>query len=256
MIDTHAHLSDPKLKNDLPDILQRAGKAEVTTIISPSVNLADTIQVDRLTQENTNIYGLGGIYPGEAEGKINWKSQWEEIARMIKANNKLVGVGEIGLDRESYEKNPKLEEELFVTQLEWAMENQRPVVIHVRETQEPMRQVLERYATLPAGQFHCFGGDVEWLEYVLARGFLVGFDGNVTYPSAEGLRQLVKLVPKNRLLLETDSPYLPPEGKRGQRNEPANVRITAAYIANLRGEPLSELINYTTQNAKKLFGLQ
>jgi TatD DNase family protein len=102
---------------------------------------------------------------------------------------------------------------------------------------------------------HCFSGSVEWLEYVLERGFYIGFDGNVTYKSAENLRELAKRVPIERLLLETDSPYLPPEGKRGTRNESANVRITAEFLAKLRGETMEELVVATTQNAKELFGI-
>ena len=104
--------------------------------------------------------------------------------------------------------------------------------------------------------FHCFSGSVAWLEYVLSRGGYVGFDGNVTYKSSGALRELVKRVPLERLLLETDAPYLPPEGKRGERNESANARITAEFLAKLRGEEIETLLEATTENARECYGIK
>lgn len=255
MIDTHAHLSDPKFAKELNGVLQRARDNGVTTIICPSTSLRDMYQVAELVNTYAEVYGLAGLYPGEVENDVSLVSGMERINELVSKNPKILGIGEIGLDGESYRKNPEFEKKVFESQIKLALKLKLPIVIHTRETEEVMWRVMDKYPKLPSGQMHCFGGSQEFLTYVLKRGFYVGFDGNVTYKSANNLRELAKLVPKDRLLIETDSPYLPPMGKRGERNEPANVRITAEFLAKLRGESLEDLDRYTSNNARILFGL-
>lgn len=252
MIDTHTHLSDLKFSEDLPLVLARAKNNGIKTFINPATNVDDAQRILEITQEHKDVYGLVGIYPGEAETD-NWEGQLSQLRTMLLHNSKIVGIGEIGLDEKPYLANPEFEKRIFEAQLEMALELDYPVVIHTRNTEEVMWEVLKKYEVLPPGHFHCFSGSTEWLEYVLSRGFYVGFDGNVTYPSAQNLRELAKRVPIERLLLETDSPYLPPQGKRGERNEPANVKITAEFLAQLRGETVEQLIKKTTENARLLF---
>lgn len=254
MIDTHAHLSDPKFGADLEDVLDRAYNAKVEAVISPATNLEDAIRVDELTKKYNQVYGLVGLYPGEAREE-DWERELAKLWELLANNPKLVGVGEIGLDVTSLTKNPELEYKVFEAQLEYALAHDYPVVIHTRNTEQQMRAVFEKYPKLPRGHLHCFSGSGEWLDYVLARGFYIGFDGNVTYKSAEDLRELARAVPLERLVLETDAPYLPPTGKRGERNESANVRITAEFLARLRGESEAELMKATTANARKLYGI-
>ncbi len=255
LIDTHTHLSDAKFEGEVEAVIERAKTAGVEMMINPSTNLRDAIKMEQIINQFGPVYGMVGIYPGEAAQSDNWKDDLAKMKSMLVANPKIVAVGEIGLDSIPYAQNPNLEEEVFEAQLKLAAELDYPVVIHTRQTAEPMRKILEKYEKLPRGHFHCFSGNVEWLDYVLSRGFHVGFDGNVTYKSANDLRELVKLVPADRLLLETDSPYLPPEPLRGARNEPGNVRITAMAIALERGVTLESLAEVTTTNAKKLFNL-
>lgn len=254
MIDTHAHLTDARYEGDVSEVIKRSIESGVKAIVNPSTTLADAMRVDRLCREYPQVYGLIGLYPGEAKEE-SWQRELEVMWKLLNNNKKLVGIGEIGLDVAPLKINPKLEYEVFETQLKYALNNDYPVVIHTRNTEREMWDVFKRYDQLPRGHMHCFSGSVEWLEYVLERGFYIGFDGNVTYKSAENLRELAKRVPIERLLLETDSPYLPPEGKRGTRNESANVRITAEFLAKLRGETMEELVVATTQNAKELFGI-
>ncbi len=254
MIDTHTHLSDPKFSGDLEEVRARARSAGVVAMISPATNLVDAKKVAVLTQKYDEVYGLVGIYPGEAKEE-SWESELAEMWRLLATNKKIVGIGEIGLDEGPLARNPQLEHAVFEAQLDYAQKHDYPVVIHTRNTEEAMGKVFRSREKLPRGHMHCFSGSQDWLEYVLARGFCVGFDGNVTYKSAGELRELARRVPLTRLLLETDSPYLPPEGKRGTRNESANVRITAEFLAQLRGESLEELVTVTTQNAKNLFGI-
>jgi len=254
MIDTHAHLTDARYGNDAALVIERSRELGVEAIINPSTSLADAMLVDKLSREHKQVYGLVGLYPGEAKPE-SWQNELTEMWKILGSNNKLLGIGEIGLDEAPLRVNPKLEYEVFETQLKYAIDYNYPVVIHTRNTEQEMWDVFKRYDKLPRGHMHCFSGSIEWLQYVLNRGFYVGFDGNVTYKNAENLRELARRVPSSRLLLETDSPYLPPTGHRGERNEPANVRITAEFLANLRGETSQALIEMTTRNARELYNL-
>ncbi|TXH01960.1 MAG: TatD family deoxyribonuclease [Candidatus Moraniibacteriota bacterium] len=254
MIDTHAHLTDERYGGDVTEVLERSKESGVEAIINPSTTLADARLVDRLTRTYPQVYGLVGLYPGEAK-KESWQSELKEMRELLSNNKKIVGIGEIGLDETPLKINPDLEYEVFETQLKYALDNDYPVVIHTRNTEREMWEVFKRYSRLPRGHMHCFSGSIEWLEYVLERGFYVGFDGNVTYKNAENLRELARRVPGSRLLLETDSPYLPPAGRRGERNEPGNVRITAEFLANLRGESCQALVEMTSHNARELYKL-
>lgn len=255
LIDTHAHLSDSKFAGEVDGVIARAAEMGVEIIINPSTCLEDALKMEQIINTNEQVYGMVGIYPGEASKSADWKADLAQLKEMLVANPKIVAIGEIGLDAAAYTENPTFEEEVFEAQVKLALELDYPIVIHTRQTAEPMRKVLEKFEKLPRGHFHCFSGSPEWLDYVLSRGFYVGFDGNVTYKSAGDLRELALLVPLERLLLETDSPYLPPEGMRGQRNEPGNVRITAMAIAKLRGVSLESLAQTTGENARRLFDL-
>lgn len=254
MIDTHTHLTDARFENDLPEVIQRAREAGVEKMVCPTTNIADLRRALEIAKNYHGVYVLAGIYPGEA-GETSWREEVRAIQELVEESGRVVGIGEIGLDRESYQERSEIEEAVFRAQIELALKLQMPVVVHTRETEVPMRKILETYSVLPRGHFHCFSGSHDWLSYVLSRGFYVGFDGNVTYKNAENLRELARMVPRERLLLETDSPYLPPEGKRGERNESANVRMTAQFLATLRGESLELLIESTTKNARELFGI-
>ena len=254
MIDTHAHLTDERYSGDVAEVIERSRESGVEAIINPSTTLADAHLVDKLTQSYPQVHGLVGLYPGEANLE-SWQRDLDEMWELLSNNNKIVGIGEIGLDETPLKINPELEYEVFQTQLKYAIEHDYPVVIHTRNTEREMWDVFKSYSKLPRGHMHCFSGSIAWLEYVLECGFYVGFDGNVTYKNAENLRELARRVPGSRLLLETDSPYLPPAGRRGERNEPGNVRITAEFLANLRGESSQALVEMTSRNARELYKL-
>ncbi len=250
MIDTHAHLTDERLMGQIDDVLRRAKEAGVERVVVPGTSLEDSIAVVELVNKYENVYGLVGIHP-ENLGKFNGNN----IGLLIENNMKVVGIGEIGLDFH-YDPDRKTIEkqiEIFRSQMDMAIKLKKPVVIHSRDADPEMRFVVENMAELPSGQFHCFAGSDDFLKLILDRGFYVSFCGNITYPSAGALRDQIRKVPLDKLLLETDSPYLTPEPMRGSLNEPANVKILAEFIAEQLGINLETLISQTTANAKCLF---
>ena len=261
LIDTHCHLTDERLAGQIGEILSRAKEAGVTKIIAPSTGLDDARKVVEIADKYDEVFGLVGVHPENISGKgfldyaRNDKDLVNELSRLVKSSKKIVGIGEIGLDfHYDVEKKSKDQQiAVFQEQLELAVELGLPVAIHMRDAETETGRVLEQMKKLPAGQFHCWAGSEKFMKMVLELGFYVSFCGNITYKSADNLRQLIKLVPLERLLLETDSPYLAPESKRGSFNEPANVTILAEYIANLLSSSIETLINQTTANAKCLY---
>lgn len=266
LTDTHCHLTSGKFGNDREEVMGAAREAGVTRIICPAENLEDAKRIVELAKKEEGIWGLAGYYPGQA--KLDQSGKWkiesrkliEGLKEFIKENKKLiVGIGEIGLDQYWLGRQAEVEREMFREQLELGVEMGLPVVVHNRGAEEEIRQVMESFGRAQdkglRGQFHCWSGSDEFLDWVLERDFYVGFCGNVTYPKNEKLREQARRVPRERLLLETDSPYLPPQGKRGERNTPTNVRITAEFLANLRGVSLQELAELTSSNARELFGI-
>lgn len=252
MIDTHAHLTDPKFI-DVTDVIKRASEVGVDKIIVPATDAKDMFLVKELTVKYENVYGLVGIYPGNVEEVGDLEATLKQIEELVSKNEKIVGIGEIGLDCYWNDRDIEKQKVLFKAQLELAIKLRVPVAIHSRKAEREIKEVFEEMKALPKGQFHCFGESRDFLSYILDKDYYVSFCGNITYKSADNLRRLVKLVPLERLLLETDSPYLAPEGQRGRPNEPANVRIIGEYIASLRDVSLETLINQTTANAKCLF---
>lgn len=254
MIDTHCHLTDRKLSGKVEEVLNEAKDSGVDMIIVPGGDVKDSREVIKLTKEYEQVYGLVGIYPGNVEEVEDIEKEMATLEEMAK-EEKVVGIGEIGLDCYWNERELPKQIEVFRAQLELAIKLDLPVVIHTRKSGEQVKKVFEEMERLPRGQFHCFGEGVELMEYFLSKGFYISFCGNVTYKTADDLREMAKRVPIEKILLETDSPYLPPEPVRGNVNRPANVRITAEFLAKLKEVSLDELAEKTTENAKRLFGI-
>ncbi len=265
LIDTHAHLTDERLAGQSAGVLARAKTAGVEKIIVPTTGILDGKRGIALAEKHEEVWAVVGIHPeiledaNRPENRDEWLAaggEWlNRLEILTRTSKKIVGIGEIGLDFH-YDKDKislEIQREIFKGQLELGVKLNLPVVIHMRDAEEEMREILSEAEKLPRGQFHCFAGSDEFLDFVLDRGFYVSFCGNITFKSAGMLREQIKRVPLDRLLLETDSPYLTPEGKRGTTNEPANVKIIAEYIVDLLGVSLETLINQTTANARCLF---
>ena len=202
-----------------------------------------------LSQKYDSIYATVGIHPHEAD---SFAPETEKAIRDLAGNNKVVAIGEIGLD---YFKNFSKKENqlaLFLNMLKLAKDFNLPLVIHTRDAQEDTLRILKEAMPVRA-VVHCFSGDNYFLNECLDLGFLISFTCNVTYKKAEKLREMVKSTPIERLLLETDAPYLSPEGFRGRRNEPAQVSLLAGVVAQLKGLKLEEVARATTENARGFF---
>lgn len=256
LIDSHCHIIDERFEN-VGLVIDESRVAGVESMIMPTGNLKEAIRAIEVAKKY-NLFAMVGIHPESVEEVGNLEEMIKEERSLCEYNRDVVvGIGEIGLDFyfDKEKVTRQRQEEIFQKQLDLALELRLPVVIHMREAEEEMLAILEKMETLPPGQFHCFAGSEHFLTYVIKRGFYVSFAGNITYKSASNLRELVKKVPLTRLLLETDSPYLAPEPVRGSVNNPANVKIIAAFIANHLGLEPEKLAEITTNNTKCLYSL-
>lgn len=235
LIDSHAHLNFPELLSDIDGVLARAKEAGVEKIINIGTNLDDSKIAIDLAQKYDNLYATVGIHPE------NPSVDWAEFEKLAKSP-KVVAIGECGLDNKTGLPGQK---EIFLKQIEIARKLDLPLIIHMRDSQEEMAKID---LTSNRGVFHCFSGGIE-----VPSSFYISFAGNVTFKSAQNLRDLARLIALEKLLIETDCPFLAPEPLRGSRNEPANVKITATVLAKLHNVSLEEFLKETSTNAKKLF---
>lgn len=255
-VDTHAHLTDEKF-NEASLVIKKASNELVNKIIVPTTSIKDLDKAMELSDRFEEVYVLAGVHPEEIDSVEDIKKMTEELRERIKKSKKIVGIGEIGLDFyfDKEKDTKKRQIEIFRAQMELASELDLPVAIHMRDSQTETLEVLEQLEKIPKGQFHCFAGDQEFLKMVLHWDFFVSFAGNVTYKSAKNLRDRLKEVRLNRLLLETDSPYLSPEPIRGTINEPANVKIIAKFIAQELNLTIAQISEITQKNTLCLYSL-
>ncbi|RMH31004.1 MAG: TatD family deoxyribonuclease [Nitrospirae bacterium] len=255
LVDSHVHLDDPRYHSDLPAVLARAQEAGVHTCITIGCDLATSRAAVELANRYSCIYATVGVHPHEAS---RIESSWYEELTQLARHPKVVAYGEIGLDYH-YDHSPRdVQRQCFREQIRLARRLRLPLVVHTREAQNDTVAILrEENAHEIGGVFHCFSGDQHLAEQALDLGFDLSFSGIVTFPNATALRDIVRMVPDDRLLVETDAPYLTPVPHRGKRNEPAYVRYVAEKIAELRhgDDPgaLARIAHITTENCRRLF---
>jgi len=264
MIDVHCHLNFHSFEKDYDEVIKSAFEAGVTKIINVGTKIDSSQKAVELAQKYENLYSIIGVHPHHAD---KLEDGWIQALQSLAKNPKVVGIGEIGLDYFSYKSNdivdPKLQKEVFIKQIELAHKLKLPLQIHNRHAGKDIIDILINHKSLilnPPGMFHCFAGSIDILKQALNLGFYIGFDGNITYSGiAPGedtdLKTLVKYTPMDRILVETDSPFLTPEPHRGSRNVPVYVIITARFIAKIKGLTFADLEAKTTANAIKLFTL-
>jgi TatD DNase family protein len=255
LIDTHAHLDDDRFQADLPLVLERARAAGVGPVLAIATTAPSSVTCVALAARHPDVFASVGIQPNHvAEAAAD---AWDEVVRLASAS-KVVALGETGLDRHWDYTPLAAQEDYFARHLDLARERQLPVVIHCREaeadTVRMLRADFDRRGPIRA-VMHSFTGDLPTAEACLAMGLYLSFAGMVTYKNAQALRDVAAKVPLERLLVETDSPYLAPVPVRGQRNEPAHVVHTAACLATGHGVSLDVIADHTTHNARALFDL-
>jgi TatD DNase family protein len=257
LIDTHTHLDDARYDDDRETMIARAREAGVDTFITIGCDLATSKAAVELADRYPFVYASIGVHPHEVR---HIGDDWYDDLRRLAQHPKVVAYGEIGLDYHYNHSPPKLQRERFREQILLARELNLPVIIHTREAQEDTVAILEEeQAGTTGGVFHCFTGDAWLAKDGLDLGFYLSFSGVVTFQNATMLREIVKTVPLDRMLIETDCPYLTPAPHRGKRNEPAYVKLVADTIAAVKSgaSPVSaeEIGRLTAANARRLFKL-
>lgn len=253
LFDTHAHLHDPAFAPDRAAVLERAHAAGVRRLLTVGTDAASSVEALALSRAWPGVHAAVGIHPHDAAGAD--QGALAEIAALARAPE-VRAVGEIGLDYYRFLAPRAAQVAALRAQLALAREVAKPVVLHCREAHADLLLILERDGVSAAGGIlHCFSGDAEVARRGLALGLAISIAGPVTYPNARGLQAVVPGVPLDRLVLETDCPYLPPQPWRGQRNEPAYLAVTAARVAALVGRPLADVARQTTRAACAVLGL-
>ena len=252
LTDTHAHLFYPDYADDIDEVISRAIEAGVEKIIVPATDLASSAKVIELTKKYDVIYGTVGVHPLDSK---EWTKEWIPLLEeTVKNNQKIVAIGEIGLDY-YYDYSPKSKQmEAFRDQLDLAIKLDLPVVIHNRDSDYDMMEIIREYT--PKGlraQFHCFNAPLEHALEFVRMGHMISFTGNITFKKAEDIRKIAARVHPEHLLLETDSPFMTPVPHRGKRNEPANVLFVAEELAKHHHLTVDDIARITAFNAWRFF---
>ena len=254
LIDSHAHLDDEKFADDRAAVVERALAAGVVKIITMGDSLESSARSVALAERFEPIYAAVGVHPEEAQPMT--AATDEQLAAWA-AQEKVVAIGEIGLDYywEKDEEKRALQRAIFVRQLDLARQLKLPVCIHDREAHGDMMKILKTEGRGLRGVLHCYSGSWEMAAELLKGDWYFGIDGPLTYKNAAKLPEIVQRLPAERILVETDSPYLSPMPFRGRRNEPAHVLYVAKKAAELRGESLEDFARATRENTRALYGI-
>ncbi len=259
MIDTHCHIDFDGYDDDRDAVIQRAADVGVTTIVNPAVDVASSAAIGALAQRYDGLYASVGVHPNSS---AELSDGWLETLRALGRGPKVVAVGEIGLDYYR-DRSPKAAQQAaFEAQLALAAELALPVIIHNRDAHDDIMPILERWAaSLPPeqaerpGVLHSFSAPASIAERALAAGFYLGFTGPITFKNADDLRRVAAQAPLDRIVVETDGPYLTPTPHRGKRNEPAYIPLIVERLAGLHRITSDDMAEITTRNAHRLFNL-
>lgn len=249
LIDTHAHID--MLEDSVETVLAEMNEHSVKKAIIPAVEIATQDKIVNIINNYDNIYGMIGLFPTETK---NYSEDFEhKIEEIAKNNKKIVAVGEVGLDYYWDKTFVDIQKEVFVKLIKLANRLNLPLVIHDREAHKDAFDILKQENQNSDVLFHCFSGSLEFMRECIKQGWYIAIGGIVTFKNAVKIKEVAKEVPLDRLLLETDSPYLTPVPFRGKPNKPAYVKYVAEEIASLRGMPIEELMDITTQNTERFF---
>jgi TatD DNase family protein len=252
LIDTHAHLDISPLSNQVEDILLKAKDAGVSQVITMGIDLESSERAVALAEKYHQVFASVGIHPHDAKNAS--ESVFGKLKGLAKGQ-KVVAWGEIGLDYAKKYSSKNVQKKIFELQLGCARESELPVIIHDRDAHQDVLEILKVYGRGIKGVFHCFSGDIDFLREILNMGLYVSVTGIITFPKAEGLREVISYVPLDSLFLETDCPFLSPVPFRGKANEPARVLHVAEEVAKVKDISIEEVASCTSRNARGFFNL-
>ena len=250
IVDSHCHLDYEPLINNINDVLLNAKKNNIINLLTIGTSLESSRKVIEIVEKYENIYGSIGIHPNSTTSHLN---DLDKLIDIKKKSKKIIGFGETGLDY-FYKKSEKKDQIFsFEKHIEFAISEKVPVIIHTRDADEDTISIIKKNYTKTKFLIHCFTGNLEFAKKLLDLGCLISFSGIITFKKLTNLRSVVKYVPLDKMLVETDSPYLSPDPLRGKSNEPANVKIIAEKVASIKGISLDDVANITTKNFNFFF---
>lgn len=253
LFDSHCHLDDEKFDQDREEIISHILSSGVTKLISAGYSVESSKRALELALKYPQIYTVSGISPNDIlENVQKIDAQINEIKNLAQ-NKKIVGIGEIGLDYYWNKENKELQQYAFIKQIKMANELNLPIVIHTREAVMDTLEILKKHPVNKKGVFHCCPLNTELIKEALKLGYYISFAGPVTFKNSKNADEVINQVPEDRILIETDSPYLSPEPNRGKRNNPSNVKYIAEKIAKVKGKSIQEIAKITYENACRIF---
>lgn len=249
--DSHSHYNDEKFNVDRKNIIEENYKNGITSIICAGYSLASSCQAIQLSTEYNHMYATCGISPNDIEDDVD--NQLKELEK-IATNDKVVAIGEIGLDYYWNKDNKEKQKEVFIEQISIANKLGLPIVIHTRDAVMDTLKVLKQNSVNKKGVFHCCPLNIELVKEALKLGFYISFSGNITFKNAKP-DEIIKIVPLDKILIETDCPYLTPEPNRGKRNDSSNLIYMAEKICKVKNIKIEEIEKITYENTKRIFNL-
>ena len=251
-IDSHCHLNDERFAGELDSVLDNAKQAGVHTMVTICTDLAEAPSVLKIANNSQELYCSVGVHPHEA-GKSKNQANLDQVLRQFGAQDKVIAIGETGLDYYYEHSSREAQRDAFATHIDVAKDTSLPLIVHTRDAEADTIDLLNVERGNVTGVMHCFSGSQDLADKSLDLGFYISISGIVTFKKADDLRAIVKRVPLDRILLETDAPYLAPVPLRGKRNEPAFMVHTAEVVAGLLGVRLEKLARVTGENFSNLF---
>lgn len=249
--DTHAHLLDERFDEDREKLIQELPDNDIANVVESSADLANSIKAAALAREYSMIHAAVGIHPHSAS---EWDDGTEVKLRKLLQEPKVVAVGEIGLDYHYTFSPREIQKQVFEKQIQLALDTDYPIVVHSREATADTLEILKRYPKV-RGELHCFSGSAETAKELVKMGFYIAFGGALTFKNARKTLEAAQAVPLEKLLIETDCPYMTPVPFRGKRNEPSYVKYVAEKLAEVKNVSVEEIAQVTMENGKRFFGI-
>jgi TatD DNase family protein len=257
LFDSHAHLDDEKFNEDREEVIKQIKESGVTKLVSAGYSLEGSKKAKELSEKYDFIYSTAGISPNDIpQTEEELWIMLDEIKEIAKESKKIVAIGEIGLDYYWNQENKELQKLAFIKQIELANEMKLPIVIHTREAVMDTIEILKQNEVVLKGVFHCCPLNRELVKEALKLGFYISFAGPVTFKNSKNADEIITMVPDEKMLIETDSPYLSPEPLRGKRNNSTNVKYIAQKIADVKKIDVEEVANITYQNSERIFNIK